>query len=610
MDKASIEELIKAQNQPFKCASFSGGGAKGAIYSGAHEAMTKSGIIDGLEAVAGSSAGAITATMIATGITNEKFKKISGETNLKGLLGEGGIVNKDGKPLLELMRTTIRSNITDYLEGKDVVGICNQRLEAITKQKVEAGTLPENERQEMLTELNKQEALLRSFIGSGGKEINDIKQKALDPQGMITFRDISLLRVIAPETFKDLVITATRRDTGDLEIFDSRNSPDVEIALACRASASIPIVFEPVTINGKQYVDGGYRDNIPLSHFNKDKKNEATDITGSNEEVKLSKDSGRTLALAFGSGMKAEANVAIYSAKEKIVDPGRLVKFLMDVVFKAAAKVGGIFKYSEEENKVHEKLRENALNTVVLDTKEVSTLSFDLAQERSEYLHIKGYMQTARHFDNHDIAPIKDPNFELKDFMLKVYEDTQKKGTLEGWKDKVVGAKDNNLKEILEYCKDDAWKNKNPQEVVSDFVQTCSKNGPSKLMSNTKSMKALVNGLNDAFTPEVVREAFIKELGIDLAKDKRFDQNKDFSQNLAKFKFTEGDFKGFIQEKQMAKSKSEPKSMTEKYSKEKPSPKGELLKSNKKDILSKGKSSSISEKIATEKANMDAEKKR
>ena len=32
MASSSIEEIIAAQNQPFKCASFSGGGAKGAIY--------------------------------------------------------------------------------------------------------------------------------------------------------------------------------------------------------------------------------------------------------------------------------------------------------------------------------------------------------------------------------------------------------------------------------------------------------------------------------------------------------------------------------------------------------------------------------------------------
>lgn len=176
-----------------------------------------------------------------------------------------------------------------------------------------------------------------------------------------------MLRVIAPDTFKDLVVTATSRDTGDLTIFDSRNTPDVEIALACRASASIPIVFEPVTINGKQYVDGGYRDNLPLSHFNEHNANGPKDISDNPEEIQSAKKTGRTLALAFGSGMDDAANIAIYSAKEKIVNPNKLVKFLMDVVFKALARVGGVFKYSEEENKTFERVRENALNTVVLD---------------------------------------------------------------------------------------------------------------------------------------------------------------------------------------------------------------------------------------------------
>jgi NTE family protein len=134
MKNSSIEEIMAAQNQPFKCASFSGGGAKGAIYSGAHEALSKGGILKGLEAVAGSSAGSLTAAMIATGISSEKYKQITKDTNLKGLLGEGFLINKDGKPLLELLRTTIRSNISDFLEKNDVIGLCNKRLQEINQQ--------------------------------------------------------------------------------------------------------------------------------------------------------------------------------------------------------------------------------------------------------------------------------------------------------------------------------------------------------------------------------------------------------------------------------------------------------------------------------------------
>ena len=74
-NQSSIEELIEAQNQPFKCAVFSGGGAKGNIYSGVHESLSDSGVLEGLEAVAGSSAGAITAAVIATGISKGCLRK-------------------------------------------------------------------------------------------------------------------------------------------------------------------------------------------------------------------------------------------------------------------------------------------------------------------------------------------------------------------------------------------------------------------------------------------------------------------------------------------------------------------------------------------------------
>ena len=565
MKTSSIEEIIAAQNQPFKCASFSGGGAKGAIYSGAHEALSKGGILKNLDAVAGSSAGSLTAAMIATGISTEKYKQITKDTNLKGLLGEGFVINKDGKPLLDLLKNTIRSNISEFLENADVLDLCGQRLQEIDKQKLAAESLPQSEKEETLSELTRQENILLEVISSDGKSIEEIKEKALDPEGKILFKDLALLRVMAPDTFKDLVVTATRRDTGDLTIFDSRNTPDVEIALACRASASIPIVFEPVTINGNQYVDGGYRDNLPLSHFNKENANGPKDISDNPEEIQSAKKTGRTLALAFGSGMDDSANVAIYSAQEKIVNPGKIVQFLMDVVFKVLARVGGIFKYSEEENKTFERVRENALNTVVLDTGDVGTLSFDLAQEKAEYLHIKGFMQTSRYLDNHDIVPIKDPNFEMKDFFLKVYEDSQAKSTIQSWKDKVVGGKTEKLKVLLEFCKDEPWQNKSKEEVLSDVITiSATARTSGKVTADTNTIKALTGALNDSFTPETVRLDFVKTLGIDVQKDKRFDNTKTLSQNMAKFKFEDSDFKEFLKNKQATSTREGPKSMSEK----------------------------------------------
>ena len=126
-----------------------------------------------------------------------------------------------------------------------------------------------------------------------------------------------------------------------------------------------------------------------------------------------------------------------------------IVKFLMDVVFKFLAKVGGNFEYSKEENKTYQGLRKNALNAVILDTKDVGTLSFAEAQAKAEYLHIKGSIQTARHFENHDIGSNPDKNLDRKEFMLKVFEETQSKGVISKWKDKILGGKEkksNNFK--------------------------------------------------------------------------------------------------------------------------------------------------------------------
>ncbi|WP_175837117.1 patatin-like phospholipase family protein [Burkholderia anthina] len=52
--------------------------------------------------------------------------------------------------------------------------------------------------------------------------------------------------------------------------FSKAATPDVSIALAARASASIPIVFAPVAVAGGLMVDGGTCDNMPVSDLTVD----------------------------------------------------------------------------------------------------------------------------------------------------------------------------------------------------------------------------------------------------------------------------------------------------------------------------------------------------
>ncbi|TNF67042.1 MAG: hypothetical protein EP298_07820 [Gammaproteobacteria bacterium] len=51
-------------------------------------------------------------------------------------------------------------------------------------------------------------------------------------------------------------------------MFSYKNTPNVKIALATKASAALPVILQPVKIKGVEYVDGGYYDNIQTECFN------------------------------------------------------------------------------------------------------------------------------------------------------------------------------------------------------------------------------------------------------------------------------------------------------------------------------------------------------
>lgn len=553
-NQSSIEELIEAQNQPFKCAVFSGGGAKGNIYSGVHESLSDSGVLEGLEAVAGSSAGAITAAVIATGISKEDFKRLSQETNLPNLLGKGFVVNKDGKPLYQLLKDTTSSNILKYFEKNDIMEVCTKRKELLDLEINKFLEKSDPADAEELADLRKKRGRLEKIISHGGQELKDIQERVKN-NSTVYFRDLDIMHLIDPAKFKDLVITATEKETGELKIFDARKTPYVEIALAARASASIPIVFEPVEIDGKKYVDGGYRDNIPQKYFEGSEKGpDIEDVSDSPGKINKAKKQGRTLALAFGSDDRSDSShIAVYSAKEKIINPGRIMKFLMDVVFKVLSKVGGKFKYTEEEEKTYQGIRDNALNTVILDTKDVGTLSFKEAQEKAEYMHIKGVIQTSRHFENHGIGSKTDPNLDRKEFMLKVYEETQEKGIVSKFKDKILGSKEPKLKELLQFCKTEAWKGKGEDNVIKDFIKACAKSRPhSTYKVNTATMQKVVAILNEPSTPTSIKSDFAKVLGVDIKQS----VGQSRSDALLKFKFEAEHFSEIVKEKNNKKTKA------------------------------------------------------
>ena len=591
MSKLS-QKMQKMQETPFEYLVFSGGGAKGAIYSGVYEGLTDANIVAGVSAIAGSSAGAISATIIASGVTPSEFEKISKETNLQGLLGTEGVsagpiqISKDGIPLYNLLDKTIRESINDFVKTNDFATICAERLKNIPQEQekleekkqdlarqMASVDLMDDGSNELLKEiqeningldfqiqnLTKQSEKIKTIVESNFAELNNLKNKTLEKGNKILFKDLALLRLIEPVKFKDLFITAVRRDNGELVIFSADKTPDVEIALACRASASIPLVFKPVKIGDFEYVDGGYRDNLPVGHVQGDKSDDITELTGGVEEIQRAKKQGRVLALVFGSGENASANIAIYSGKN-CDQPNAIVKFLTNVIFKMLAKVGGAFKYTETLQATEEQMRENALNTVVLDTKGIGTLSFDDAQKYAGYLHIKGKLQTLEYLDNHQVGTAVENTFEQQKFLLGVYEEYDITNLNKTFSQKILDhilpekkksepitwQERDNIKNhqhkadlLLSFSTAERWKGKDEKiPPLKEYVLLAGSARNNEVSGDTKAVGALIKKLNDPTTPSKIKNDFVELLGINNAPTT--------VKGISEFKFTKVDFNNFL----------------------------------------------------------------
>lgn len=517
--KSHIEHILRHQKVAFKYAVFSGGGAKGAIYSGVQEALASSAILDGLEGIAGSSAGAITAAIIATGISVEDCKTLSKNTNFSTLLGKG-FFQKDGKPIYQLLRDTIAHNITEYTKNLDIQSVCASRISEITKLRtniLEGKMHPDysdEERQIVTKKLYADLRNLEKIQENDGAALKDLDAR-IQSGDVVYFKDLALLRLLNPSKFKDLIVTATNQKTGELTIFSAETSPNVEIALACRASAAIPRVLSPTKINGVDYVDGGYRDNIPLKYFTAKgiEKTMAT-ATEVSKSGAIKETQGRILALAFGGDdISDSANIAVYTAQQRVLSYGVVLGFIIDIVCKLFAGVGGKQRFTKSEIETYEELRKNALNTIILDTGEVHTLSFATAQEQSAYLHIKGKIQTTEYLRNHDIVDHNlDRNFEYKNFMLTVYEQILAKTPHSKRHNEI-------LQTMLTFCDSEKWPaGRLPTDVITEYIQTAATNlhDHYRLSTDTEEMKILVKTLNDKRVPDSVRQGFIDVLEINI----------------------------------------------------------------------------------------------
>ncbi|GHT15253.1 phospholipase [Bacteroidia bacterium] len=107
------------------------------------------------------------------------------------------------------------------------------------------------------------EEIIQLFVGKDFREFVDIQVPMAAIFGTSGFRRF-LKKHLHAKNFEDLRIplkvVTTNLDEGESVVFDK--GPIID---AIVASCSIPIVFNPVVINGVNYVDGGIFKNFPVS---------------------------------------------------------------------------------------------------------------------------------------------------------------------------------------------------------------------------------------------------------------------------------------------------------------------------------------------------------
>lgn len=211
------------QKYPYKNLVLEGGGVRGLAYAGAFSELEKTGILNQVEKVAGTSAGAIAGAMISLGYSAKEIDSIMRFLPVQEFNdGKGGILGK-------------------YRRAKRKYGLYKGE---------------------------KFEHWIQALAGHKTGNIN------------LTFSQLHQLH-LKNNLYKDFYCTATNLTRQQLEIFSFETTPDMPIALAVRISGGIPLYFEPIVLNDRYekiknedtisfrnyFVDGGMIANYPISIF-------------------------------------------------------------------------------------------------------------------------------------------------------------------------------------------------------------------------------------------------------------------------------------------------------------------------------------------------------
>ncbi len=207
-----------------------GGGFTGGVYEiGALRALdllTVNRTVNQFDVYVGTSAGSFVASLVANGVTPEEMMRVL-NPQLPSPIGD---IN---------LSTLLRPNYRGFLSKSVTLPF---KLAGIARQ------LAENAREISVMDLATGLAgALPPGLYSGAGIERYVAEVLADPDRTNDFRLLDC----------ELYLTATDLDTAERVVLGEGDWADVPISKAVAASGALPMVYEPVSLNGRDFIDGG-----------------------------------------------------------------------------------------------------------------------------------------------------------------------------------------------------------------------------------------------------------------------------------------------------------------------------------------------------------------
>jgi predicted acylesterase/phospholipase RssA len=373
-----------------------GGGAKGIGYAPALREMAKTGMLDGLKQVVGTSAGALTAVSIAVGQSADELKELA---------------NRDLKTLM----ATDKSLRSVYPEVKFDAMLARGEANPMIKLLDE---IPSGKVKDGLNEIHRKDDralydFAHAYAGKEGVEkspaeildrlavLMDEPNFRVDRSGkMVTFSDMKMLHALAPKQFKEIQLTGYDVSAHRGVIFNAETHPDLPIAFAARISMAHPLIATGVVLDqkfdpsGHKYADGGISSNMPAEAVYGGDKNLA--IVKSDQSVELQEIRQKTLLMTFdnfGNGY-----TALHGDTESRNAGGN---YFLNGISKQIAQNPNL-----AEDNLMDKAKEHEAgpNTLIVFHGKIDTTDLGASQETKDFAEAVSTLKTLEHINNRSNA--------------------------------------------------------------------------------------------------------------------------------------------------------------------------------------------------------------